>query len=167
MSAAFPPSGHLQGPPAGARVAAWRVRGLAFVLWALAALCAIFWGLRLGTGRALPAGAAPVVRLPDPADPGSVARLLGGQALTEVAPAESGRLVLQGVVSGASGAGAALISVDGEPGRPFRAGSPVRPGLWLQSLQAREARLGPEPRGAATVVLELPPQEEAIGLSRP
>lgn len=166
MSAAFSLSGHLQGPSGGVR-SVWGVRGLAFVLWALAALCAVYWGLRMGAARALPAGAAPVAQMPEPVNPQSVARLLGGQPITEAAPAESGRLVLQGVVSGASGAGAALIAVDGEPARPFRVGSSVQGDLWLQSLQARQARLGPGLRGATTVILELPPQEDAIGLSRP
>ena len=166
MSAAFPLSGQLQGSPSGAR-SAWGARGLAFVLWSLAAVCAVFWGLRLGAAPTLPAGAVSVAQVPDPADPQSVARLLGGQVLTEAGPTESGRLVLQGVVSGVSGAGAALIAVDGEPARPFRVGSPVQRDLWLQSLQPRQARLGPGPRGVTTVILELPPQEDAIGLSRP
>jgi general secretion pathway protein C len=100
-----------------------------------------------------------VVRLPEPVDPQASARLLGATgaaADTDARPAPGSRLVLMGVVAGPSGAGAALISVDGAPARPYRVGSEVPGALFLQSLQPRLARLGPKPDGPTTLTLELP-----------
>ncbi len=152
----MPPSlsGNLQGPSR----TAWPVRVLSALVWAAVAACVVFWGLRLGETRSLPSAAVPALRLPDPADPLAVARVLGGAAASgEVSPAsEAGRLVLTGVVAGRSGGGSALIAVDGGPPRPYAVGSRVQADLWLQSVQARQARLGPTPRGAPTLLLELP-----------
>ncbi len=134
-------------------------RLITFFVWALVALCAVFWGLRLGASRAVTGGPAPSVRLPEPADPQALARLLGatGAAVDDGArPASGARLVLMGVVAGPSGAGAALISVDGAPARPYRVGRAVPGALFLQSLQPRVARLGPTPDGPTTLTLELP-----------
>ncbi len=137
---------------------AWPVRLLTGLLWAALAACVVFWGLRLGATRALPSAAVPALRLPEPADPLAVARVLGaGTGSAEAsAAAETGRLVLTGVVSGRSGGGSALIAVDGAPPRSFPVGSRVQGDLWLLSVQAREARLGPAPRGPVTLLLELP-----------
>lgn len=134
-------------------------RGVTFLLWALVALCGVFWVLRWGAPRALTGEAAPMARVPEPIDPQAVARLLGATgaaADTEARPAAGSRLVLMGVVAGPSGAGAALISVDGAPARPYRVGSEVPGALFLQSLQPRLARLGPKPDGPTTLTLELP-----------
>ena len=134
-------------------------RGVTFLLWALVALCGVFWALRLGAPRAVTGGPAPVVRLPEPVDPQASARLLGATgaaADTDARPAAGSRLALMGVVAGPSGAGAALISVDGAPARPYRVGRAVPGALFLQSLQPRLARLGPKPDGPTTLTLELP-----------
>ncbi len=132
-------------------------RLVTFLVWALVALCAVFWGLRLATPRAVTVGVAPGVRLSEPVDPQALARLLGATGAAADAPSAAGaRLVLVGVVAGPSGAGAALISVDGAPARPYRVGREVPGSLFLQSLQPRLARLGPEPDGPTTVTLELP-----------
>ena len=56
----------------------------------------------------------------------------------------------------ASGGGAALIAVDGKPPKPFRVGASVDDGLVLQSLNRREARLGPAPTGDSTLTLVVP-----------
>ncbi len=66
-------------------------------------------------------------------------------------------LQLTGVAAGTSGRGAALISVDGRPARPYAVGMAVGDGLVLQSVQGRRAQLGPALQGPSTVVLELPP----------
>jgi general secretion pathway protein C len=132
-------------------------RLITFFVWALVALCAVFWGLRLGTPRAVTGGAAPAVRLPEPVDPQALARLLGATGTAADAPSAAGaRLMLVGVVAGPSGAGAALISVDGAAARPYRVGREVPGALFLQSLQPRLARLGPQPDGPTTLTLELP-----------
>lgn len=140
--------------------ATWTVRGATFALWALAAASAVFWALKLGGGSravdAPPLPARPVAA----ADPAAIARVLGGVqgtvAAAPVAPVAS-RFQLVGVAAGArSGQGAAIIAVDGKPGRPYRVGSVVDEGLVLQSVQGRQATLGPA-NGPAVVTLELPP----------
>lgn len=143
--------------------ATWTVRGATFALWALAAGSVVFWGLKLGGGsravNAPPLPARPVAA----ADPVAIARVLGGApsaAVTApVAPVAS-RFQLLGVAAGArSGQGAAIIAVDGKPGRPYRVGSVVDEGLVLQSVQGRQATLGPA-NGPAAVTLELPPPKK-------
>lgn len=140
--------------------ATWTVRGATFALWALAAGSVVFWGLKLGGG---PGGvnAPPLpARAVAPADPMAIARLLGGMPAAAVAaPVEpvASRFQLVGVAAGArSGQGAAIIAVDGKPGRPYRVGSVVDEGLVLLSVQGRQATLGPA-NGPAVVTLELPP----------
>ena len=110
----------------------------------------------------------PVVRLPEPADPLAVARLLGASGTGgEVAAASPSRLVLTGVVAGVWGGGAALIAVGEDPPRPFRVGSRVQEDLWLQSVRGRLVQLGPALRGPTTLTLELPALEPAVEAVRP
>ncbi len=145
-------------------------RGVTFLVWLLVALCGVFWGLRWGAPRAVTGGPAPGVRLPEPIDPQAVARLLGATgaaADADARPVEGARLALMGVVAGPSGAGAALISVDGAPARPYRVGRAVPGDLFLQSLQPRLARLGPKPDGPTTLTLELPALPPPVLPDRP
>ncbi|QJW85495.1 general secretion pathway protein C [Ramlibacter terrae] len=143
--------------------ATWTVRGATFALWLLAAGCAAFWGLRLGSGpevaAPLPAGPRAVA-----VDPAAIGRLLGGvpaaPGVAAAAPVVSlaSRFQLVGVAAGASsGGGAAVISVDGAPAKPYRVGSVIEPGLVLQSVQGRRAVLATQPGGTPAVTLELPP----------
>ncbi|MEY2619828.1 MAG: hypothetical protein RL522_2830 [Pseudomonadota bacterium] len=157
-------SGNLQSPLR----AGWTAKLVTALLWAVVAGSVVFWGLRLAATRALPSeAAAPVSRLPDPVDPAAVARLLGASAVTaEAGPAVAGTsLVLTGVAAGYSGGGAALIAVDGAPPRPYRVGHRVQNDLWLQSVQGRQARLGPAPQGPTTLTLELPAPPERLPLN--
>jgi len=143
----------------------WAPRLATLALWALAGGAALYWALALS---ARPEAPVPAALAPAPqADAQAVARLLGAGAPAVVAqtaaPAAPSRFVLQGVLAGTtSGHGAALVSVDGQPPKPFRVGATVAPGLVLQSLSRREARLGPSPDGAATVTLQMP-----LGSSKP
>ena len=137
----------------------WGLRLATLALWALAGASMVHWGLKLS---ARPAGPAPAALAPEPLRPDAqaLARLLGaGPVAAEqvpAAPAAASRFVLMGVLAGtASGGGAALIAVDGKPARPYRVGAAVEPGLVLQSLGRREARLGASMEGAATVALEI------------
>ncbi|HEX7889549.1 MAG TPA: type II secretion system protein N [Ramlibacter sp.] len=140
--------------------ATWTVRGASFALWALAAGSVVFWGLKLG-GSSRAANAPPLpARAVAAADPAAIERLLGGSPAALVAaapvPTLASRFHLVGVAAGArSGLGAAIIAVDGKPGRPYRVGSVVDEGLVLQSVQGRQATLGPV-NGPAAVTLELP-----------
>ena len=139
----------------------WSVRLATLALWALALASTVYWGLRLSAAPASLAVAA-VAPAPPAPDAQALARLLGAVPATVAAASQAapgpGRLVLLGVLAGQhSGAGAALIAVDGQPARPFRVGAVVVEGeLVLQSLGRREARLGASPGGPATLTLELP-----------
>ncbi len=135
----------------------WLPRLATLVLWALAGASAVYWGLRLS---APVAGPAPVATAPEQILPDAQAltRLLGARAVSAAAePAAASRFVLKGVLAGTrSGDGAALIAVDGKPPRHYRVGADIEPGLVLQSLGRREARLGASVDGATTLALELP-----------
>ena len=63
---------------------------------------------------------------------------------------------MQGVLADQNSAGAALISVDGKPAKPYRVGDVVEDGLVLQSVQGRRAGLGQAGGGSAVLTLELP-----------
>jgi general secretion pathway protein C len=141
--------------------ATWTVRGATFALSALAAASVAFWGLKLsGSGQGVNAPLAPT-RQVVAADPAAIARLLGSTPAAAAAPAPvaslASRFQLIGVAAGAnSGGGAAVISVDGKPARPYRVGSFIEEGLVLQSVQGRRAVLAAAPTGPALVTLELP-----------
>lgn len=137
----------------------WATRLASLVLWALAAASAVFWGLRLSAPAA---GPAPVAAVPEQVlpDAQALAKLLGAHAAPDApaAPTAASRLVLLGVLAGKTGDGAALIAVDGKSPKHYRVGAAVEPGLVLQSLGRREARLGATVDGASTLTLELPRQ---------
>lgn len=141
------------------RASNWTVRGVTFVVWAVAAASAAYWVMKFaGSDPSVPRVAA-ASRQAAPADPMVVARLLGhttSAAPTAVAQPTSSRLSLIGVVADRSQRGAALIAVDGKPAKPYRVGTAVDEGLVLQSVQPRKATLGPSVDGPASVTLELP-----------
>ena len=133
----------------------------AFVIWALVAGVAMFWGLRL---LVRPAPPPPnVVAVHDASSPrGDLSRLLGTEerSATVAAPPESSRFRLLGVMAGKAVAGGltpgvALISIDGKPARTYGAGARVDKELVVQSLGRRTASLGPV-QGPAAFVLEVP-----------
>jgi general secretion pathway protein C len=139
-------------------------------VWALAAASALAWGLKLFV-RPAAVPAHTQVAVPAPQAQGDLSRLLGVEAVVEVAaPAEpppDARFQLIGVVSPrqaqAAREGLALIAVDGKPPRAYRVGALVDGQNVLQSVGARGATLGP--RGGATLVaLNLtPPPPAATG----
>jgi len=140
----------------------WAVAGTTFLLWALVAGSAVFWGLRM-SARSAAAPMAAVTRPPPAADPVAVARLLGATSTASAAPAApalASRLVLVGVVAGAtSHQGVALIAVDGKPAKPFRVGATIDEGVVLQSVQGRRAALAQGTAGPVVLTLELPPRK--------
>lgn len=142
--------------------AAWSVRGATFALWALAAGSAAFWGLQLGGGAQRTAAPVAAPRAVAAVDAAAIARLLGSTpapgAQAVAAPSLASRFQLVGVVAGVqSGGGAAVLSVDGKPARPYRVGANVDDGLVLQSVRGRTATLAATPDGPAVLTLELPP----------
>ena len=52
--------------------------------------------------------------------------------------------------------GMALLSLDQQVAKPYKVGDEVEPGLFLLSLAAKGAQLGPSPTGPVTLVLSLP-----------
>lgn len=133
------------------------LRAITLVVWALAAASALYWGLKLSASAQtgpLAVEAAPV----RPIDPSIVARLLGAtgpQAMVQASLAS--RFSLQGVVAGAPGGGAALISIDGKPAAPFRVGSALEDGLVLKSASERQVQLAASLDGPAILTLDMPP----------
>jgi general secretion pathway protein C len=128
-------------------------------LWALAAGAAVFWALRLASPADAVAAAATMPRPSVSADSDAVARLLGVLPVSStapVAPEAASRFALSGVVADPSKQGAALISIDGKPPRPFRVGSKVGEGYVLQSVGVRAATLGAQLDGPAAFTLQLP-----------
>jgi general secretion pathway protein C len=137
----------------------------AFVIWALVAATAVFWGLRLLVSApaaptyAVPVGDASAVR-------GDLTRLLGTVSVAAVAAGPvadpNSRFRLLGIMapkspgSAVDAYGVALIAVDGKMPRAFSVGSRLDGDMILQSVSLRTASIGPT-QGAATLTLELPP----------
>lgn len=141
--------------------ATWTVRGTTLALWALAGASVVFWGLKLGGSSGAMPAPLPPARGVVAADPGAIARLLGGAPAVATAtasqPTLASRFQLVGVVAGErSGAGAAVISVDGRPARPYRVGSSLDQGLVLQSVRGRSASIASSMSAQPLLTLELP-----------
>jgi general secretion pathway protein C len=134
----------------------WASRGVTFLLAALVAVSAVYWVLKWPETKVAVPVSTPVT--PSPSEPQALARLLGGASAEPSVSAPMShvpsRLVLIGVVAGASG-GTALIAVDGKPAKPFRVGRQVEEGLMLQSVAKRQAVLAASVNGPAVLTLEL------------
>lgn len=147
----------------------WRAPTATALLWTLAAASAVFWTLRL---LAPADGLAPPVATVRPvasADPAAVARLLGAvPKVNTVAatPEAASRFALWGVIAYGTSRGAALISIDGKPPRPWRVGAQLGEGYVLQSVGLRAATLGTSLNSAPAFTLQLPVRAP-IDLSRP
>ena len=140
----------------------------AFVIWALVAATAVFWGLRLfvrapvAPAYAVPAGDTAAVR-------GDLTRLLGTAPVAVqaavVAPQAASRFKLLGIVApkvaaanaASSNHGVALIAVDGKMPKAYPVGARVDNDLVLQSVSLRTVSIGPSAQAAPTITLELPP----------
>jgi general secretion pathway protein C len=143
----------------------WWLRGVTLCVWALVAACAVFWGLRLGSG-APSGGGVPVARsAPAAADPVVLGQLLGAVAasVNAEAPAAaplSSRFSVSGVIAqdrhrfGPSGL--AVIAIDGKPARIFRVGDRVEAGYVLQSVGTRSVVLASDMKAPAALTLALP-----------
>ena len=140
----------------------WWPRIAAFVLAGLAGASAVYWGLKWPGAGVSPGAASVLVADAAPADPQALARALGGGNAVAAPPAAvaaasvAGRLSLVGVVANRSRGGAALISIDGKPARPYRVGARVDDALVLQSVAPRRAVLANSLQGPASLTLDLP-----------
>jgi general secretion pathway protein C len=138
----------------------WMPRIAAFSVGLLLAASTVFWVLRWPVRDA--AKPLPLVAASDEAPVASAAdisRLLGAASSpseTAGAADASSRFQLTGIVALGSGRGAALVSIDGKPARPYRIGSQLEEGLVLQSVQQRSVALGADAKGPARMTLELP-----------
>ncbi len=140
----------------------WWPRLATFALAALAAGSVAFWALKWPASSLLSVTTATGASDFAPTDAPVLARALGasaavGGAVIAAAPANlAGRMTLVGIVANAKNGGAALISLDGKPARPYRVGARVDDGLVLQSVAPRRALLASGPDAPASVTLELP-----------
>jgi general secretion pathway protein C len=145
----------------------------AFVIWALVAATAVFWGLRLSVrAPAVPAyavavGDATAVR-------SDLTRLLGASPVNApvaaVTPEASSRFRLFGIMAPkyssdpiVPGHGVALIAVDGKMPKAYVVGSRIDGDLVLRSVSLRTVSIAPE-QGTQGITLELPlPTAAATG----
>ena len=130
---------------------------LTWAVWACVAFSAVTWVLRWTAVQDMSSVTmAEPQPLPD-VDATAVARSLGAAPVQAVAaPSLASRFQLLGVLAGGPHAGAALMSVDAKPAKPYRVGAVVVDGLVLQSTQARRVSLGAALEGPPTLTLDLP-----------
>lgn len=136
-------------------------RLLTFVVWALVAISGLFWGLKLFVrAQGLPATAqAATVGAPQG---GNLTRVLGTVAVADDAEEDTGDghfqllgIVAPGGTASASPQGVALISVGGQPAKPWRTGAVIEGDTVLLSVSKRSVELGPK-GGPASTSLSLP-----------
>lgn len=133
----------------------------AFVVWALVAATAVFWGLRMLV-RPQPAPAYAVAVGDAAALRGDLSRLLGATPVAAAGPAApapelASRFKLIGVMASKQrdGSGYALIAVDAKPARAYPVGARLDGDIVLQSVSLRSASIGPA-QGHAAATLEVP-----------
>ena len=132
------------------------------VVWALAALSAVFWASRFAVKPAAVPGHAVTVS-PTVAPAGNLVRLFGAPSKDpepepDAAPAPAdARFKLVGVAAPRQGqrAGLALIGVDDKPARAVALGATVDGNLVVMSIGHRQVELGPS-GGKPSMVLSLP-----------
>jgi general secretion pathway protein C len=152
----------MQTPSHNTAFSRWRLRLVTFLVAALAAASATYWGLLWSAAAPSAASAAVIYASASPADPQLVARVLGGaQAGVAAAPgppvdAVAKRFQLTGVVAERSKGGYALIAIDGKPAQPYRVGSRVDDALVVHSVAARSAALAASVDAPVSLTLELP-----------
>jgi general secretion pathway protein C len=130
------------------------------IVWALVAAVVSYWVL-LFAGVSGPPTQAPTATRSTATEPAQshVQQALGSVSAEPVATvsADAGaRFVLSGVVAAGSGRGAALIAVDGQAPKAFKAGQSVAEGVVLHSLAARQAHLSATLQGPVTLTLDMP-----------
>jgi general secretion pathway protein C len=151
-------------------------RAAVFLVWALVGLSLAFWASRW-MGRAQAGVGLPAVTSGDgvvtPPDGESLATALRGPLATPAAasaplPTAGPNLALLGIVKSARASESlALISVDNQPARTFRAGATLAPGWVVQAVRVKEVLLGPERSGPAARTLEMPKAADASKMIAP
>ena len=141
----------------------WVPRLAAFALGLLLAASLVAWVLRWPAADSGPSRPLPMVTEDLPPSPaGVLAAMLGAQARAPEAlaqPDAASRFRLSGIIAaGSHGQGVALLSIDGQPSKPYRVGSLLEEGWMLQSVQARRVALAADAKAPARLQLELPPR---------
>jgi general secretion pathway protein C len=139
-------------------------RVITLALLGTSLLSAGYWlqaGIKAWRPPAVALSAAPIAKPVPAVSVIELARVLGAppEALNGVAAGLAQRFRLAGVIASASGQGAALLSMDGQPARTFLVGAEIAPDLWLQSVGSGEAMLAGSVEGpvmATLRVAELP-----------
>jgi len=129
-------------------------RPVTWVVWFAVGFTVVGWGLRGWPEAAVPS--QPLTSQASTPTPSmvQVMRGLGGAPVTAVAQTSAYRLM--GVLAGGPHQGAALIAQEGQAPKPYKVGQTVAPGLVLQSVLGREARLGPSLEAPPSLTLSLP-----------
>jgi general secretion pathway protein C len=136
-------------------------RWTGFFIWALVAASTAFWGIKIfAATRPVPAGAQAPQAV---AANGPMERLFGAVVVTAAAtPAqhpESERFQLVGVIAQPNGSesagGVAIVSIDGQPARPWRIGATLDGNTTLLAVAKRTADFGPA-GGPSAFSLQLP-----------
>ena len=151
-------------PKSSAVVTAWAPALVTTAVWAVLGLSAVAWGLALWPKNSQPLAVSvasveatnvPVLQAAD------IAKVLGASGaapasspLTTAPAAE--RMSLLGVAMAGKGNAIAVISLDGQPPKPFHVGATVSAGLVLQSVTSTQALLGAALKSPTLSTLELP-----------
>jgi general secretion pathway protein C len=131
---------------------------LTALVWAITGVSAVGWTLRWlePAPQALPAPVPAALEV----RPAAIAAWLGAPAAASAQAADApSRYQLLGVIAQGR-RGVALLSVDGQPGKPYLVGSLIHEGLMLKSVGPRYAELAANARGPALIRLDLPPPPE-------
>ena len=145
---------------------------LTFCAWAVLCYSAVYWGFKWLATHQDDVPVSSVGRLTEDLQVPTLGELraaLGDAPGPQIAPLSakelqaqqlgllSSRVRLLGVVyAQGSRLGMALLSLDQQVAKPYKVGDEVEPGLFLLSLAAKGAQLGPSPTGPVTLVLSLP-----------
>ena len=143
---------------------AWAPALVTTTVWAALGLSAVAWGLALWPNNSQPlalsvasleASNVPVIHAAD------IAKVLGNHTAAPVSsPVASEpaavRMSLLGVAMAGKGRAIAVISLDGQPPKPFHVGATVSPGLVLQAVTSTQALLGAALKSPTLNTLELP-----------
>ena len=134
-------------------------RGVSFLIWLLVGLSAAFWGLRLGDSGS--SAAEPTTKAkPAVLDTAAVVAALGGapaaESATPAAANSAQRVELLGVIAQGR-QGVALMSIDGQPAKPYAVGNVLEGGRVLKAVGQRHAELSALVAGAPVQRLEMPP----------
>jgi len=130
-------------------------------LWIALVGSVTYWMLRIIAVTPPSGNIGKAVQNAEVADPSNFIRMLGTRS-PKITPSveELSRFALKGVISGAAGAEAALISIDNDTARTFLVGATVADEFILHSTAKREVKLSKLNGGPSFITLQMPPLEK-------